>query len=164
MCGCCKRIARQSWDGYFRFRFAESLRLQRKTRAYGARLSPPADSRAFVAHTRASRLFVGLWYSFWTRLHQQFLTVKFWGFLQFLKPSNSKSSQGKSKLLLLSCRAVVGNLFTTTGQKRIVIFVTGRIHNSSKGTHSFHQCQFFPSGVLVGRTRITRGSHATCGP
>ena len=47
-----------NWEIVIRFRFAESLRLRRETRAYGARLSPPANSRAFGAHARASRSFV----------------------------------------------------------------------------------------------------------
>ena len=40
--------------------------------------------------------------------------------------------------LYLPTKAVVGNLFTTAGQKRVVIFVAGHIHNSSKGTHNIH--------------------------
>ena len=34
---------------------------------------------------------------------------------------------------------VVGNLSTTADQKRVVFFVTGHIHNSSKGTNNIHQ-------------------------
>ena len=36
------------------------MRLRRRTRAFGARLSPPKNSRAFGARARASRSFVGL--------------------------------------------------------------------------------------------------------
>ena len=38
----------------------------------------------------------------------------------------------KSALFIV---AVVGKLFTTAGQKRVIIFVSGRIHNSSKDTY-----------------------------
>ena len=39
-------------------------------------------------------------------------------------------------LLCPSFRSVVGNLFTTTGQKTVAIFVAGHTHNSNKGTHN----------------------------
>ena len=49
-------------------------------------------------------------------------------------------------IFLSSYIAVVGNLFTTAGRKRVVILVAGRTHNSSKGTHDVRQCYFFFEG------------------
>ena len=59
---------------------------------------------------------------------------------------------------LLYCRAVVGNLFTMS----VVIFVGGRTHNSSIGSHNIHPYIFFSSGGLAGHIRITHG--AICSP
>ena len=46
-------------------------------------------------------------------LNRQFFTFQFGGFWQFFKPNNSKSSHGKSKLLLLSYRkySALGTFF-----------------------------------------------------
>ena len=43
------------------------------------------------------------------------------------------------------------------GSKYVVIFIAGRTHNSSQGTHNIHPYHFFSSGGLV-------GSRAKCGP
>ena len=37
---------------------------------------------------------------------------------------------------------LMGNLFTTAGRKRVVIFVVGRTNNSSKGTHNINLFYF----------------------
>ena len=64
----------------------------------------------------------------------------------------------------LQYRAVMGNLFTTAGQKRVVIFVAGHTHNSRKVHIIFIHIIFFPSKGLAGRTRIACVPHAAHRP
>ena len=54
---------------------------------------------------------------------------------------------GSHTFQLLLCRSVVGNLFTTAGQKSVVIFVIGCTHNSSKG--SFKDINLYYVFVVV---------------
>ena len=55
-------------------------------------------------------------------------------------------------------RAVVGNLFTTTGRKRVVIFVAGRTHNSIKDTHNIDPYKYlFSSGSLAAAQELIKG-------
>ena len=51
---------------------------------------------------------------------------------------------------------VVGNIFTTAGQKRVVISVAGCTHSCSKGTHNIRPHSFF----FWGHKNCSR---ATCG-
>ena len=51
---------------------------------------------------------------------------------------------------------VVGNLFTTAGQKRVGNFVAGGIHNSMKDTHNMHP--YISSGVLRAAKELLAGS------
>ena len=60
--------------------------------------------------------------------------------------------------------SVAGKLFTTAGRKRVVIFVAGRTHSSSKGISNIHPYHFYSSGGLADRTRFAREPHAARGP
>ena len=63
--------------------------------------------------------------------------------------------ENSADFLNLWSKSVVGNLFTTAGQKRVLFFVAGRIYNSSKHTHIIliHNI-FFSSEGLAGRIKI----------
>ena len=59
---------------------------------------------------------------------------------------------------------MVGNIFTTAGKKRVVIFVAGRTTTQAK-VHIIFICIVFfsSSGSLAGSTKFARRPHAACG-
>ena len=76
-----------------------------------------------------------------------------------LRQHSPKIEIGKTlELIFVSFYYLVGNLFTTAGRKRVVIFVAGHTHNSGKGICIiFIHIIFFPLGAWQAAQELLAG-------